>query len=118
MKQDFLRGDLFEAEQEILGFDHTQIGAALAVRWKFPAEIALAIANHLNPINIPTKSLTDLVHVADVMAYVLDLSGSNDVLVPHLSDVAWNRLGIGWNEFKRLLGEVEGQRVEAEWMLS
>lgn len=107
-----------EAEQEVLGFDHTQIGAALAVRWKFPAEIAVAIANHHNPMDIPANSLVDLIHLADVMAHVLEFSGGNDDLVPCLSDVAWDRLGIGWVEFKRLLGEVDAQRDEAEWMLS
>ncbi|MEO6422184.1 MAG: HDOD domain-containing protein [Candidatus Nitrotoga sp.] len=106
-----------EAEQEILGFDHTQIGATLAVRWKFPAEIALAIANLINPMEMPTNSLVDLIHVADIMAYVLDFSGGNEDLVPCLSDVAWKRLGIGWNEFKRLLGEVDAQRDESEMIL-
>ncbi len=109
---------LIEAEQEILGFGHTQIGAALAVCWKFPPEIAVAIANHHNPVNTPANSFTDLVHLADVMAYVLEFAGGNDDLVPCLSDVVWNRLGIGWVEFKRLLGEVDAQRDEVEWMLS
>ncbi|RFC34040.1 MAG: HDIG domain-containing protein [Candidatus Nitrotoga sp. SPKER] len=107
-----------EAEQEILGFNHTQIGAALAVRWKFPAEIAVAIAHHHNPMDIPANSLVDLVHMADVMAHVLEFSGGNEKLVPCLSDAAWDRLGIGWVEFKRLLGEVDAQRDEAGWMLS
>ncbi|CAH1903742.1 HD family phosphohydrolase [Candidatus Nitrotoga sp. HW29] len=107
-----------EAEQAVLGFEHTQIGAALAERWKFPAEIAEAIANHHNPMEISANSLVDLVHLADVMAYALEFSDSSDDLVPCLSDVAWNRLGIGWVEFKRLLGEVDAQRNEAEWILS
>lgn len=107
-----------EAEQEVLGFNHTQIGAALAVRWKFPAEIAEAIANHHNPIDMSVNSLVDLVHLADVMAYVLEFSGNNDDLVPCLSDVAWNKLGISWMKFKRLLSEVDAQRGEAEWILN
>ena len=107
-----------EAEQEVLGFDHTQIGAALAVRWKFPAEIVAAIASHYNPMDMPADFLVDLVHLADIMAHVLEFPGGNEDLVPRLSNVAWNRLGIGWAEFKRLLGEVDAQRDDAEWILS
>ena len=109
---------LIEAEQAVLGFDHTQIGAALAVRWKFPAEIAVAIASHHNPMDRHADSLVDLVHLADVMAHVLEFPSGNEELVPLLSNVAWNRLGIGWGEFQRLLGEIDAQRDDAEWVLS
>lgn len=105
-----------QAEQEVLGFDHTQIGAALAVRWKFPTEIVVAIASH-KPIDMPAGSLVDQVHLADVMAHALEFPGGNDDLVLRLSNVAWNRLGIGWTDFKRLLGEIDAQRDEAEWVL-
>jgi putative nucleotidyltransferase with HDIG domain len=107
-----------EAEQAVLGFDHTQIGAALAMRWKFPAEITAAIASHHKPMDMTANSLVDLVHLADVMAHVLEFPGGDDDLVPPLSHVTWNRLGIGWSEFKRLLGEVDTQRDDAEWVLS
>ncbi len=107
-----------KAEQEVLGFDHTQIGAALAMRWNFPAEIAVAIASHHKPMDMPADSLVDQVHLADVMAHVLEFPGGNDDLVPRLSNVAWNRLSFGWTEFKRLLGEVDAQRDEADWLLN
>ncbi|OIR00931.1 ribonuclease Y [mine drainage metagenome] len=106
-----------EAEREVLGFDHAQIGAALAARWKFPAEIATAIASHHSPADQPDGALVDLIHVADVMAHALDFPGGEDDLVPRLSAVAWNRLGLGWDEFKRLLGEVDAQRGDAESVL-
>lgn len=106
-----------EAEHEVLGFDHAQIGAALAARWKFPSEITAAIASHHTPMDQPADSLAGLVHLADVMAHVLEFPGGEEDLVPRLSSVAWNRLGIGWGEFKRLLGEVDAQRDDAERVL-
>lgn len=106
-----------EAEREVLGFDHTQIGAALAVRWKFPAEITAAISWHHSPADQPDGSLAELIHVADVMAHALDFPGGEDDLVPQLSSVAWNRLGLGWIEFRRLLGEVDAQRGDADRVL-
>ncbi len=107
-----------DAEHEVLGFDHAQIGAALAALWKFPAEIAAAIAGHHSPEDQARDSLASLVHVADVMAHALEFPGGEDDLVPPLSTVAWNRLGISWDEFRRLLGEVDAQREDAERALS
>jgi len=107
-----------EAEREVLGFDHGQIGAALAARWKFPAEIAAAITSHHTPMDQAAGSLAGLIHLADVMAHVLGFPGGKDDLVPRLSSLAWNRLGIGWGEFKRLLGEVDAQRDDAERLLN
>jgi len=107
-----------EAEHEVLGFDHAQIGAALAARWKFPPEIAAAIASHHTPMDQAADSLASLIHLADVMAHVLEFPGGEEDLVPRLSSGAWDRLGIGWGEFKRLLGEVNVQRDEAERLLN
>ncbi|MGP1680042.1 MAG: HDOD domain-containing protein [Burkholderiales bacterium] len=107
-----------EAEHEVLGFDHAQIGAALAARWKFPAGIAAAIAGHHAPMDQPADSLAGVIHLADVMAHVLEFPGGEEDLVPRLFSAAWNRLGIGWGEFKRLLGEVDAQRDDAERVLS
>lgn len=106
-----------DAEREVLGFDHAQIGAVLAARWKFPQEIAAAIAAHHAPADQSDAGLADLIHVADVMAHALEFPGGEDDLVPRLSTVAWNRLGLGWNEFTRLLGEADALRGDAELVL-
>lgn len=37
---------LVRGEREILGFDHAEAGAALAVAWNFPAALALVIGSH------------------------------------------------------------------------
>lgn len=107
-----------EAEREVLGFDHAQVGAALVTRWKFPAEIVAAIAFHHGTADQPaaSSSLVDVVHVADAMAHILGFPNGEEDLVPPLSAKVWHSLGIGWEEFKRLLGEADGQRDDVELM--
>lgn len=105
---------MIEAEHDVLGFNHAQIGAALALRWNFAAEIHDGIAWHHRPEEQTAQSLAGVVHLADVMAHVLNLAEESKPLSPRLSDVAWNRLGLGWHDFKRLLREVDGQFKEAE----
>jgi HD-like signal output (HDOD) protein len=38
-----------EAEEEILGINHAQVGGKVAAHWNFPAEIRDAIAYHHRP---------------------------------------------------------------------
>lgn len=95
------------AERDVLGLDHAVVGDALAERWKFSPALREAIAGHHTPQGYTATSLAGLVHVADLTAHALGLSGDESELVAPLADVAWNRLGIDWAQFKSALGEVE-----------
>ena len=105
------------AEQDVLGVDHAQIGAALARRWKFAGEIVDAIAGHHRPEDRGTDSLAGLVHVADLMAHGLDFGHARDDLMPPISAVAWNRLGLSWQDFKVLLEEADARRGDADLLM-
>ena len=58
---------LLEAEKETLGYDHAQIGMALAENWDLPTEIALGIGYHHNPLQAPQTGmhLTCVMHIAN-----------------------------------------------------
>lgn len=100
---------LTTAERDLLGLDHAAVGQALAERWRFAPAIQEAVAFHHAPDETVVKSLAGVVHVADVLAHALDLCPREDELVPALSPVAWNRLGIPWPRLKDLLAQVEDQ---------
>jgi HD-like signal output (HDOD) protein len=59
-------GELALAERDLLGFDHAEAGAALAVAWNFPEDLAAAIAGHARPA--PAGSLTAIVRAANLLA--------------------------------------------------
>jgi HD-like signal output (HDOD) protein len=58
-----------EAERVALGFDHAQVGAALARRWSLPERVAGSIeTHHLPPPPGPGNDvLFDIVHAADTI---------------------------------------------------
>lgn len=60
---------LREVERRTFGFDHTELGAALAERWKFPEVIRAAVAHHHAPQNAPPDAarVAWLVYVADTL---------------------------------------------------
>jgi HD-like signal output (HDOD) protein len=64
----------FEAEEEILGTSHAEIGAYLLGLWHIPEHVVDAIAHHHHPTRIPHSGLDSsiAVYVADLLARELD----------------------------------------------
>ena len=60
---------LLEAEQEVIGADHAEVGACLLRKWKLPDVLVEAVANHHNPPVTPRLELSSIVHVADMIAH-------------------------------------------------
>jgi len=86
---------LHQAERQVLGFDHAQVGEALLDLWNMPASLREAIHFHHNPrraARFPVE--TAAVHTADVMANALGLGTGGERFVPPLSPEAWDVLGI------------------------
>jgi putative nucleotidyltransferase with HDIG domain len=62
-----------EAEKQILGTDHAEVGACLLEEWRLPTEIIEGVAHHHSPVSRPRPALSALVHTANCVAH---LSGS------------------------------------------
>jgi putative nucleotidyltransferase with HDIG domain len=58
-----------DIEREMIGFDHQDLGTALATRWKFPASVVNAIAFHHHPADAPEeyRSAASLICIADTL---------------------------------------------------
>ena len=71
-----------EAEEEILGINHAQVGGWIASHWHFPAEIKEAIAHHHRPDLLVQEDKTTvwLVYLADQACLMLGLDGGADGL--------------------------------------
>jgi HD-like signal output (HDOD) protein len=65
---------IFEAEEELLGISHAEIGAYLLGLWGIPSLAVEAIAHHHHPTRIPHTGLdcTVAVYVADLLAHELE----------------------------------------------
>lgn len=103
---------LVEAEQAVLGFDHAQIGSELCRHWRIPDSIADAVARHhcVNPVAPGTAAdMADIVHLADVIAHALDLTGGPLAMVPTPQDAAWRRVGLDREALAAVLKRTERQ---------
>ncbi|MDP2401444.1 MAG: HDOD domain-containing protein, partial [Actinomycetota bacterium] len=96
-----------EAEQAVIGMDHSHIGAHLARLWHLPEEICEAIErHHQTPEDYaPSSPMADLVHVSEVLAHALELGTSGQV--PLLSEGAMHRIGLSMLQIKQSFGRIE-----------
>lgn len=86
---------LFEAEHELMGFDHGAIGGALMAHWNMPDALAQSITHHHSPE--ATKAFAveaSTVHLADIFAHELELGRSGESRIPARQEGAMDRLGI------------------------
>jgi putative nucleotidyltransferase with HDIG domain len=82
-----------EAEMEILGCTHAEIGRLLLDRWKLPVKLMNTIAFHHAPLAAGGFALeTSIVHLADILARALQLGSGGDDRVPPLDTSAWELL--------------------------
>lgn len=107
-----------DAEQQVLGIDHQQVGLMLAEAWKFPVLIQRAIGNHHAPAVDDLGDLPSIVHVANAIVHALDLGGEAGSLVPPLSGDAWASLRLDGDMLREVFSETGEQYEEACIILS
>ncbi|MEE9555561.1 MAG: HDOD domain-containing protein [candidate division Zixibacteria bacterium] len=82
-----------EAEREILGFSHADIGSYLATTWNLPDSISLAIQKHHDFDSITAGRETAIIHLADYLAHKLEnLEASTHNNEGQFYVVAWQTL--------------------------
>jgi putative nucleotidyltransferase with HDIG domain len=95
-----------EAEHTLLGFDHAEVGAAIAEKWGFPEEIRHAIAvHHRVPVLDPTP-MTDCVMLANIVAKTVGVGVGAEGMNMYADQGCMRRLGLGFNAFGRICSEV------------
>lgn len=96
-----------QAEMSAFGYDHADVGAALAQRWNFPEDIRQALAFHHAPSGGTPGGPAGLIHYADAIAKALDLDGAEDTQLPHLDPASIDALDLDQHTLARVLAETQ-----------
>ncbi|MFH1747085.1 MAG: HDOD domain-containing protein [Planctomycetota bacterium] len=85
-----------EAEQDILGFSHPQVGARLAEAWSLPESITRCICYHHDPNHFEEPDLAlDIVYLADAICLTIGVgNGTADGLAYRAYPDVINRRGL------------------------
>jgi putative nucleotidyltransferase with HDIG domain len=107
---------VYQAEQQILGFDHAQIGGELARQWKLPPLLEECIAYHhdiASASRFPRE--VAIVHIANILAVMAELRTQNLEDVSPIDPQAWRVTGLTAAEvIAELVSEVQAEIADAE----
>jgi putative nucleotidyltransferase with HDIG domain len=91
-----------EAEREVLGTDHAEVGGAIASHWKFPEEITRTVERHHQvPLEDPTPMM-DAVMLANLVTKTLGVGLGAEGMNFGTDFQAVRRLGLTFSAFCRV----------------
>jgi putative nucleotidyltransferase with HDIG domain len=94
---------VWQAEAQVLGFHHGQVGGALLRSWGLPEPLVEAVALHHEPTETTTR-LAKIVHLADAAAHAVGAVGSGGAcLQPDWDPAEAHVLGASYAQLDRFL---------------
>ena len=105
---------LSTVEEEVLGFTHAEVGAIVFTKWGLPGSLVAAVQYHHNPSEAKDHPLFPaIVHLADIIAYEMDLGTGGEPTIPVLDPAAIQRTGLTRAFLTDIQGQVRDQVDEA-----
>jgi len=107
-----------QAEEEILGINHAELGAILLERWSIPIPIVNVVRYRLRPDDCPEPDLAlDLVHVGDVIAKMTGIGMGIDGMQYVPSEAVFARLDISPEQMEAVMEAILEQIAEVREIL-
>ena len=108
-----------DAEREVLGIDHAELGGRIAERWLFTPDMARVIRYH----HLPDENLledTDLciVYLSDCVCSMMGIGTGRDGLSYRFSDQVLERLNYGANGLDQLIMEYALMKSEIDGLMA
>ena len=86
---------MITAEEDVLGYNHAEIGKLLAGKWNLPVKLEQVIAHHHEPAAAGSFILeASIIHLADIFCRALNMGYGGDNKIPPLDRMAWETLRI------------------------
>ncbi|CAK7063958.1 HDOD domain-containing protein [Tissierella sp.] len=96
-----------DAEKEVLGFGHAEIGEKIAEKWNLPKDLVEAIGYHHTPeLAIINPLLVSIVHIADAITMMMGVGLGLDGLSYSLSPIAIDNLNLDELQFQTIISQV------------
>jgi len=101
--------DFIQAERDLIGTDHAQVGMELAQHWSLPLPIIESIQFHHNPNEASGKfrDLVYVVHLGDIVAMLAGTSTGSDALAYKMDNNYTNSLKIKSGDIQKILLEAQ-----------
>ena len=105
---------IVEAEREVLGADHTDMGHWLAVKWGLPTALKEVISYHHTPESAKEAvELTGLVHFADILVRRKKIGSGGDNQVPTLNANVFSKLKLTQDDVVEIMDLIDKEVEKA-----
>lgn len=105
---------LQEAEREVFGFDHQDVGAELMRAWNLPDSFVESARHHHQPSTAERYRLeTAVIHLADVITSMAHSGASATMQVAALEPGAWELTGLSVDIMEPVVAEADAQFEDA-----
>jgi putative nucleotidyltransferase with HDIG domain len=107
-----------EAEKEVLGTDHGEVGGALLQAWHLPDDIIEAVANHHHPIVEPAPRLSAVANVANCVAHLVGSGPGVDTCSARVDPRVAEAFGLTPERIERIIAEVRESCSAVDQLMS
>jgi HD-like signal output (HDOD) protein len=102
------------AEEDVLGFNHAQVAAIIFTKWGLPQSLVEAVQFHHHPSKAEEYPLkAAIIHLADIIAYEMNLGTGGEPSIPELDPGAIQRVGLNRSFLTDIQDYVRDQVEEA-----
>ncbi|MFP4520588.1 MAG: HDOD domain-containing protein [Fibrobacterota bacterium] len=99
-----------DAENEMMGVSHNEIGGWLCNKWKLPDDLRNAVQYHHSPELADDKTMTTTItHFSDVLVKALNYGSGGDNRVPQVSEYSWKKLNMNRNTLDKMLPVIDSE---------
>jgi putative nucleotidyltransferase with HDIG domain len=107
------------AERQVFGIDHQQLGAMIARRWHFPSEVVTAIRYHHHPREAKeNRDVAAAVYVANRMVSGIGIGCGLDAFLQPNQDEVFVELGITTRMVEKFMADLVDAMEEAKAFLT
>ena len=107
---------VYQAENQVMGFDHSNVGGELARQWSLPPMLEECIAYHHDVQQAQSYPLeTAVVHIANILALMAEIDTLDPDDVSPVDPLAWELTGLVAEEvIEPVVREAQEEIAEAE----
>ncbi len=97
-----------EAEKEVMGFDHQEVGEKILTKWNFPPVLRSIVRYYHDPEHAPKEHSLEvsIVHVANVVCLMAGVGVGSDGLYHELNAFALKKTGLTSAEVDELYAKI------------
>ncbi len=108
-----------EAEKEVIGIDHAELGGMIAEQWKFNEKMIYVIRNHhLSDTESMSDFETGIVYLADMLCMMMGIGGGSDGLAYRFHEEVAKGLGFSQTDLQEVMAEFALQLGDVERLFS